>query len=155
MILMNELGIIIYQDGEKQSFGKYVPADSPEYLETPTHEEYFIKEILPSFEFKLNGLPYNVDTNVYRNAVNFATAGVITIFNKDGGILAYVPANPSQEQINAILEDARLNSISDQEVAQFVSGYDPIDYDPIEFTSLKEYALSKINSFDNDKNFIA
>ena len=152
---MDELGIIIYKDGERQSFGKYVPADDPRYQSTPNHDEAFIKEILPSFQFKLNELEYDSNTFFYKNAVNLANQGVIMILNKDGGILAYVPANPTSEQINSILEDQRLNSITDQEVAQFVSGYDPIDYDPIEYSSLKEYALSKADENNSNKSIIA
>lgn len=135
---MDELGIIIYQDGEKQSFGKYVPADDPEYENTPTHEEAFKDEVLSSFKFKMSDLDYDLDKSLYRNLVDFTKQGIITVLNKDGGILVYGVSNPTIEQVNSILVNERINSIPEQEVYEFIDEYDFVDY-----KNLVEYATIK------------
>lgn len=58
---MKEQGIIIFEDGTTSTFGTYYSPDHPRYHNTPGHEESFLAEIEPSFEFKLSNLEYNHD----------------------------------------------------------------------------------------------
>ena len=138
---MDELGIIIFPNGEEISFGEYVPVDDPKYTTSPTHEEYFIKEVLPTFQFKSTDFDYNKEEMLYKNLTRLANQGLISLLNKDGGILAYVAPNPTLEQINTILNNNKINSITEQEVYEFIEEDDFIDHN-----SMKDYAISKQNA---------
>lgn len=139
---MIEQGIIIYCDGTYELFGKHVCADQPEYFDSPTHEESFLKEIKDGLNFRLSNLEYNKEKNLYQNAINLSQQGVICIFNNqlstkdDTQILSYVPITPTEEQLQTlevILKD-KLNSIKIKQIAEFLSDdlEDHLMYDTFE-----------------------
>lgn len=147
---MDELGIIIYKDGEMETFGKYFPAYDPEYKTTPKHDKAFMNEIVGGSKFKENNLSYDFNKPFHRNNVDLALNGIIIIQYRDGGILVYATANPTLEQIDAILADARIHSIPEQEVYEFIDEYEFIDHD-----SMREYANSKKEELYSHKVHIA
>ncbi len=143
---MKEQGLIIFQDGTMLTYGEHYCSDDPNYPQKPGHEENFIKQIIPSFPFKLAGLEYDMNENVYVNAIRLSLDGLVLIFNNQltttspTEILAYVPIYPTEEQIKSVEEYEKLKNIEIQKVYEFQS----LDYEDYnEYNDLKDYSNSK------------
>lgn len=139
---MQEQGIIIYQDGTYDVFGKHVCTDQLEYFDLPSHENSFKKEVKDNFNFKLSGLEYDTEKTLYENAIELSRDGVIWIFNNqlttkaDSEILSYVPTTPTEEQFQTLevsLKD-KLDNIKIKQIVEFNSEdlEDHIIYDSFE-----------------------
>lgn len=139
---MKEHGIIILEDGNSLPFGKYICPSEPEYMHSPTHESAFDYEVRSNPMFKFSDHIYNEDLNLYQNALLFSLEGVITIFNNQQSpnsptkILAYVPTNPTEEQLKSLKENETLLQIQVQNVYSFNS-YD-FD-DSVEYEGFNDY----------------
>ena len=143
---MEEGGIVIFEDGEILSFGKYVPPDHPQYHNIPGHEKSFHNEVIPSFAFKLSNHDYNDRLNLYQNILKLSLDGMIIIINNQQSITAktevmsYVPSNPTDEQLNSLKDNDKLLKIEIQKVYEFAS-FDFDDY--LEYEGFQDYINSK------------
>ncbi|MDD6223725.1 MAG: hypothetical protein PUB18_01845 [bacterium] len=143
---MKEQGIVIFPDGEILTFGKQVYTDQPNYLSSPGHEKSFIDEIEPSFEFKLSGLKYDFNKNLYQNAIDLSLAGLVFILNNTLNTtskqesLCYVPELPSQEQLSILRENDYDSIFEINNIYQFNSN-DFDDYQ--EYNSFYDYINAK------------
>lgn len=143
---MKEQGIVIFEDGTNLSFGKYYCQNQVEYLNTPGHEESFKKEILPNINFKFSDYVYDEDLSLYHNCLSFSLQGMMIIVNNQLSteskteVLAYVPSNPTEEQIASLEENEILSKIDIQKVYEFNSN-DFDDY--IMYDSFEEYINEK------------
>lgn len=143
---MKEQGIIIFPDGESLSFGNQVYTDQPNYLSSPGHEESFKSEIVSSFEFKLSGLEYDFNKNLYQNALELSLIGALFIFNNTlkttskQESLCYVPELPSEEQLLALRENDYDSIFEINNIYEFHSN-DFDDYQ--EYNSFHDYINSK------------
>lgn len=146
---MKEQGIIIFENGESLSFGTYYCQDQVEYLNTPGHEESFKKEVLTNISFKLSDYVYDNDLSFYYNCLSFSLQGMMIILNNQLStdskteVLAYVPSNPTEEQIDSLKENKMLHTIEIQKVYEFNSN-DFDDY--IEYENFNEYIKSNIKN---------
>ncbi len=151
---MDKLGIVFFPEGEVKTFGKYVEADDPNYFKIPGHAKSFKNEIVPSFEFKKYDFIYDNtnddDAKFYRDAVNLANQGLIIALNKDNSLLVYASSNPTEKQLNAILNNETVKKISDQEVYEFIDEYDFVDY-----SNMEEYAIAKLEKIHDNKLYTA
>lgn len=150
---MKEQGIIIFENGESLSFGTYYCQNQVEYLNTPGHEESFINEILTNMHFKLSDYVYDDDLSFYQNSLLFSLQGMMIIVNNqlttdsENQILAYVPSNPTEEQLTSLKENEILQAIQIQRVYQFNSN-DFDDY--IEYENFDDYIKSNIKNKQNN-----
>lgn len=150
---MKEQGIIIFEDGTNLSFGTYYCQDQIEYLNTPEHEESFKKEILSNMHFKLSDYVYDDDFSFYQNSLLFSLQGMMIIVNNqlttdsETQILAYLPSDPTEEQINSLKTNKTLQAIEIQRVYEFNSN-DFDDY--IKYDSFNEY-INKKNVLENNQ----
>lgn len=139
---MKEKGRIIFENGHVLPFGTYVCPDEDGYFDSPTHEMDFVKEVIPSTEFKLSDHYYVDETSLYQNAIRLSKEGLIFIFNKKKGvdspteILAYVPDSPTEEQINSLKNEHEILDTELQKVCCFNS-FCSNDYN--QYESLENY----------------
>lgn len=139
---MEENGIIIYEDGSYQSFGKYLCPDEKGYDKNPGHEQSFKEEIVPSFRFKMSRHDYYTNNTLYSNALKLSLDGVIMIFNNrqttklPTELLAYVPDIPTEEQLKTLESLEQIKNSKVQKVYSF-SSYDFDDY--IEYKNFNDY----------------
>lgn len=143
---MDKQGIVIFPDGEVLPFGEHVYMDEPKYLTSPGHEESFKNEILSSFSFRLLGLEYNHEYNLYKNAINLSLEGLLFIFNntetKDSKVtsLCYMPVNPTDEQKNSLKETDYDKVFEVNKIYEFNSD----DFDDYQgYESFEDYLNSK------------
>lgn len=143
---MKEQGIVIFPDGESISFGRQVYTDQPNYLSSPGHEKSFINEITTSFEFKLSGLIYDFNKNLYQNALELSLIGILFIFNNTSTTtskqesLCYVPELPSEEQLLVLRENNYDSIFEVNNIYEFHSN---------DFDDYQEY--NSFNDYINDK----
>lgn len=151
---MKEKGFIIFEDGMLLPFGIYTCPDEVSYLDTPTHEEDFIREVVPSIVFKFFDHTYNKDESFYQNAINLSLEGIFMIINnqkeKNGPseILVYAPQNPTEEQLNTLKDEERILNIDVQEVCEYQSC--EID-DYLNYDNLTSYIKTKSEKRPNIK----
>lgn len=148
---MREKGFVVFEDGTILPFGTYICPDEEGYLNSSTHEQDFINEILQNFTFKLYNYNYDKGASFYQNALMLSLQGLLIIINNQASkkgpseILAYVPSRPTTEQISAISSTNKLLSIENQLIYAFNSE----DFDDYtQFIDLNEYI--KVNSKDNN-----
>lgn len=141
---MDNLGIVVFKNGDKVTFGKAVYMDQKGYIDAPGHEEAFNKEIVPSFNFKLEDLEYDTD-NFYRGVVDLSKNGLIIILNNKCNssdldkILGYMPSELTTNQLNTIKE-----MIETGEFDGFIQElYEFVDDESINYDSLEEYYNNK------------
>lgn len=143
---MKEQGIIILEDGTNIPFGTYYCPDEPQYLNSPSHESSFIEEVVPSISFRLSNHIYEAELDFYQNSLRLSLEGVVMIINNQKStnypteVLAYVPNNPSLEQLASMEESEVLSKIEIQKIYQFES-YNFDDY--IEYDSFSHYIKEK------------
>lgn len=143
---MKEQGMIIFEDGSVLSFGKYVCPDDEKYLSNPTHEMTFAYEVVPSLEFRNSDHYYIDECSLYQNVLRLSLEGLITILNKQQGlekpteIMAFMPDNPTKEQIESIINNKQLMETEIQDINTFNS-YDFNDYK--KYQDLKSYIQEK------------
>jgi len=143
---MDKQGIVIFPDGEVLPFGKHVYMDDANYLTEPGHEKSFKNEVLTSFSFRLLGLEYNEENNLYKNAMNLSLEGLLFIFNNTETknsittSLCYMPNNLTDEQKDSLIENDYDKIFEVNNIYEFNSN-DFDDYQ--EYNSFNEYINSK------------
>jgi hypothetical protein len=134
---MNELGIVIYSDGEITRFGKAIYADQEEYHTNPGHQDSFFSLVFSTQKFKESNLKYIGNEGFFGALEEFAKQGLITILNNKhkstdpDNILVYMPDNPTVMQLDS-LRTLKLDNILNQVVLEFRKSEDGyIEYDDI------------------------
>lgn len=146
---MKEKGIVIFEDGNVLPFGTYVCPDEEGYFHSPTHEADFTKEIVPSTEFKLSDHYYIDENSLYQNALRLSLEGLATILNKRESvnkpteILAFMPENPTSEQLEALKSQKEILETKINNIYVFNS-YDFDDYTT--FDTLQDYIKENTNT---------
>lgn len=146
---MKEKGIVIFEDGNILPFGTYICPGEEGYLNSPTHESDFTKEIVSSIEFR-NSDHYYIDENsLYQNALRLSLEGLIIILNKREGtnkpteILAFMPENPTPEQLETLRSQKEILETKINNICVFNS-YDFNDY--TQFDTLQDYIKKNTNT---------
>ena len=146
---MKEKGIVIFEDGNVLPFGTYVCPDEEGYFYSPTHEADFQKEVVSSIEFKLSDHYYIDEDSLYKNALRLSLEGLAFIFNNKAGvnkpteILAYMPENPTSEQLEALKLQKKILETEINNIYVFQS-YDFDDFTT--FDTLQDYIKKNINT---------
>ena len=138
---MDSLGLVIFKNGDKVPFGKPVYMDQKGYTDLPGHEECFKKEVVPSFNFKLEDYEYNKDDNFYRKVIELSNEGLIIILNNKCNsydpdrTLGYMASELTSEQVNTLKE-----MIENKEFEGYIQElYEFVDEEPTMYNSLEEY----------------
>ncbi|MBE6146898.1 MAG: hypothetical protein E7168_01030 [Firmicutes bacterium] len=146
---MVESGLIIYKDGTVEYFGRHVCTDEETYIESSTHEESFIKEIVESLNFKFSNLQYNYDNSFYQNALELSLNGEMIIINNQlttdspTEILGYVPQEPTEEQLQSLLTDELQEKLNTMEIKRLYE-FQSLDFDDyLEYETIEEYRNAK------------
>ena len=101
---MNELGMIINQNGEYMSFGVWDPQKND------LHAQSFIKDIYNTEWFEQLGIPYNPEKDFHNQLDLFAQYKAIVILNAkedydsptENRFIISSPENFTEEQINTL-----------------------------------------------------
>ena len=146
---MREKETVIFEDGNVLAFGTYVCPDEDGYFESSTHETDFKNEVVSSTEFKLSDHYYIDEDSLYINALRLSLEGLAFIFNNKAGankpteILAYMPENPTAEQLEALKSQKKILGTEINNIYVFQS-YDFDDYTT--FDTLQDYIKKNINT---------
>lgn len=146
---MKEKGIVIFEDGNVLPFGTYVCPDEEGYFYSPTHEADFTQEIVPNIEFKLSDHYYIDENSLYQNALRLSLEGLAFVFNNKAGvnkpteILAYMPGNPTSQQLEALRSQKEILETKINNIYVFNS-YDFDDYTT--FDTLQDYIKKNTNT---------
>lgn len=147
---MDELGIIINQNGESISFGKWKPREfRNESNSEDWHTDSFLNRVYPTNWFQNLGVPYDTTKEFQTQLDLFARFGCVAITNSrensnsvgESRLVITSPDTITEEQIQA-LNDRRENFLA------FGNGhYSFIDI----FDTSEEYSI--INSFYNIEDY--
>lgn len=111
---MEELGIIIDQDGNYMSFGKWRPREMRDIdYSDDWHDDSFKKTVYYTDWFQNLGIPYILNDNIsfHNQLITFAENGIVVIANTkenstdlgERRITMAVPDSMTEEQINYLL----------------------------------------------------
>ena len=110
-VYMEELGIIIDQDGNYMSFGKWKPRElRMDENQTDWHDDSFKCEIYPTEWFQNLNIPYIFSDKIgFHNQLDmFAKHGILVIVNNSeddkNSLVVASPSNISSKQIQVLLD---------------------------------------------------
>ena len=147
---MDELGIIINQNGESMSFGKWKPRElRKEENPDDWHTDSFMKTIYPTEWFQSLGIPYKKKKELQTQLDLFARYGLIIIANSkeesnqvgENRIIMTVPDTITDEQIQTLMNRK-------ESFIEFENGH--VSFIDV-FDATKEYAI--LESFYSIKDY--